>query len=114
LSALAPVHSDAISEARLHVPVEAVVGGVQLAAHEPLVERRVGVVEHASPALEPGELGRLARPPRLKVAVGLLIDGRVGEQRLRPKRLRGLELLALEQRRELRLESLGHLGVRFT
>ncbi len=41
----APVERDPVAVARLDVPVEAVVGSVDLAVGEPLVERRVGVVD---------------------------------------------------------------------
>ena len=44
----APVEGDPVAPAGLHVAVEAVVRGVQLAAGEPLVERRLGVVQHLS------------------------------------------------------------------
>ena len=45
----APVERDAVAAARLDVAVEAVVRRVQLAAGEPLVERRVRVVERPCP-----------------------------------------------------------------
>ena len=41
----APVEGDAVAQAGLDVAVQAVVRGVELAVREPLVERRVGVVE---------------------------------------------------------------------
>ncbi len=48
---------------RLEVPVEAVVGGVQLAVVEPLEERRVGLVEHFREWLVPEQvLARHAAP----------------------------------------------------
>ena len=57
-------------------------GGVQLAAREPLVEGRLGLVEHRVPALEPVERLGLLGPPRLRVARGLLVDRLVADQRL--------------------------------
>ncbi len=69
----APVEGDPLAPPRQHVAVEAVVGGVQAAAGEPLVEGRVGVVEHRIPRLEPVQLLGLPRPPRLRVARGLLV-----------------------------------------
>ena len=47
----APVEGDALAAPGLDVAVEAVVGDVERAADEPLVERRVGVVEHLLPGL---------------------------------------------------------------
>ena len=58
----APVKRDAVAAARLDVAVQAVVGDVQLAADEPLVERRVGVVEHRAPTAETSAAARPARP----------------------------------------------------
>ena len=78
----APVERDALAAAGLDVAVQAVVGDVQLAADEPLVERRVGVVERLVPLLEPVQLARLALPPALPVALRLLVDRRVAEQRV--------------------------------
>jgi hypothetical protein len=49
----APVEGDAVAVARLDVAVQAVVGEVQLAVGEPLVEGRVPIVER---------LARLALP----------------------------------------------------
>ena len=59
--------------ARDHVPIEAVVGDVQRPAREPLVERRIIVVEHARPALEPLELLRLRLPPAQRVSRRALV-----------------------------------------
>ena len=69
----APVVGHAVAAARLDVPVERVVGRVQLAAREPLVEGRLRLVEHGVPALEPVERLGLLGPPRLRVARGLLV-----------------------------------------
>jgi hypothetical protein len=49
----APVERDAVAVAGLDVAVDAVVGDVELAADEPLEERRVGPVEHRVPLLVP-------------------------------------------------------------
>ena len=57
-----PVEGDAVAAAGLHVAVEAVVGDVQLAAHEPLGERRVRPVEHLVPGFGPSAAPRPARP----------------------------------------------------
>ena len=59
----APVKRDALAPPRLDVPVEAVVGDVQRAAGEPLVERRIGVVEHRVPLLKPVQPLGLLDPP---------------------------------------------------
>ena len=65
----APVEGDAVAVARLDVAVEAVVGDVQLAADEPLRERRVRPVEDLVPLLEPVQLLGLLGPPGLGVLV---------------------------------------------
>ncbi len=87
----APVEGDAIAAARDHVAVQAVVGDVQRAAGEPLVERRIVVVEHPLPRLEPVELLGLRGPPRLRVARGLLVDGGVVQQGVLAELRRGVE-----------------------
>ena len=88
----APVERDAVAAAGLDVAVQAVVGGVQLAAGEPLVERRVGVVEDLGRLLEPVQLLGLLDPPALPVALGLVVDRRVVQQRLLAELLRRVEL----------------------
>ena len=70
----APVEGHPVAPAGLHVAVERLVRGVQLAADEPLVEGRLGLVEHGVPGLRPVEqlldcfahhASRVARaPPR--------------------------------------------------
>ena len=57
----APVERDAVAVPGLDVAVHAVVGGVDLAVREPLVEGRVGVVDVLGGLLEPVELLRLLR-----------------------------------------------------
>ena len=64
----APVERDAVAVAGLHVAVEAVVGDVELAADEPLGERRVGLVEHLVPLLGPVQRLGLLGPERPRVA----------------------------------------------
>ena len=101
----APVERDALAPARLDVAVEAVVGDVQRAAGEPLVERRIGVVEHRVPLLKPVQLLGLLDPPGLRIARRLLVDRRVVQQRVLAKLGRGVERLDLEQPRKLALSS---------
>ena len=84
-SSPAPVEGDAVAVARLHVAVDAVVGDVELAAHEPLGERRVGPVEDLVPLLVPVQRLRLLGPEALRVGLGLLPDVR----RRRPAPARG-------------------------
>ena len=79
----APVEGDALAEAVLDVAVQAVVGRVELAVLEPLVERRVGVVEDLLEVREPVQGPRLLGPPALEVLGGLLVLGEVGDQRRR-------------------------------
>ncbi len=53
----------------LHVPIQAVVHDVGLAAGKPLVEGRIGIIEHPIPLLEPGVLLRLRRPEPWQVTL---------------------------------------------
>ena len=65
-----------VAEAVLHVPVQGVVGGVDLTADEPLRERRVGPVKGLVEVLAPGEqLPGLPGPESGTVGVGLRIIG---------------------------------------
>jgi len=67
-----PVVGDAVPVAGLDVAVDAVVGDVDLAVGEPLVERRVGLVDaFLGLGLPVQELGRLLEPPALPVLLGL-------------------------------------------
>ena len=102
----APVKRDALAAPRLDVPVEAVVGDVELAADEPFVERRIGVVEHRVPLLKPVQPLGLRHPPALRVACRLLVDRGVFQQRVLAKLARGVERLDIEQSRELAVECL--------
>ena len=65
-----PVERDAVAAAGLDVPVKAVVGHVQLAVGEPLVERRVRVVEHGRERLVPVQRARLLGPEHIRVELG--------------------------------------------
>ena len=78
----APVEGDPLTPALLDMPVEAVVGDVQLAAGEPLVEGRLGVLQDLLPGPEPMQLFGLGCPPALRVGGRLLVDGRVFQQGL--------------------------------
>ncbi len=87
-----PVVGDPLAPSRFDVAVEAVVGGVELAAHEPLGEGQVPV-EDRVPFLEPVEQGRrLAGPEPLVVHVGLVVERRVDDERLLLELLRGGKL----------------------
>ena len=103
----APVEGDPVAVAGLDVAVEAVVGGVDPAVGEPLVERRLGVVEPGLRLREPVELGGELQPPGLGVARRLLVQRLVRDQGLLAELARGLEGLLVEQLRELGLERLG-------
>ena len=87
----APVEGHLVALAVLHVAVEAVVGGVDLAAREPLVEGGVRVVERLVPAVEPVERLGLLLPPRDGVLGRLLVDRIVGDQRALGELLRRIE-----------------------
>ncbi len=100
----APVVGDTVAVAGLDVAVDAVVGGVDLAVREPLVERRVGVVEDLLGLLEPMQLLGLLDPPSLPVAVGLVVDRRVVQQRVLLEVLGRFELLDVQHLIELLLE----------
>ena len=91
----APVVGDLVALARLDVAVQAVVGGVDLAVLEPLVERRIGVVDVVGGLLEPVQLLGLLDPPALPVLLGLVVDRRVAQQRVFAEVLRRVELLDL-------------------
>ena len=90
--------------AGLDVAVQTVVGDVQLAADEPLVERRVGVVEYLVPLLEPVQALAPGAPTSPASRLGLLVDRRVAQERVLLEVLRRLEPLDIQQRRELLLE----------
>ena len=110
----APVVGHAVAPAGLHVAVETVVRGVQLAAGEPLVEGGLGVVQDLLEGLEPVEVGGLLGPPGLLIARGLLVQGLVRDQRVLHELLGRLEQLTLEQLAELALDLLrGGLGAAF-
>jgi hypothetical protein len=112
LSALSvPVVGDPLAAAGPDVAIQAVVGGVQPSADEPAVARRVRLVQHGVPWRHPVEqLLGLAPPPALEVALRLLIDGVVGDQRLGSERRRRLERRHHEQPLQLALERLAEQG----
>src|SRR4051794_26019319 len=100
-----PVEGDSLAIARLDVTVEAVVGDVQLAVLEPLVERWVRVVQDLLGLREPvKELARLLGPERLEVSFRLLMRGPVADQGPLAKLIRRRELLNLELLGELALD----------
>src|SRR6201999_1880789 len=102
----APVVGDAVAVARLHVAVDAVVGDVQLAADEPLGERRVRPVEHLVPLLVPVQrLGALGPEP-LVVLVRALVDRGVRDDRVLGEVLGRRERLLVEELLQLLLERL--------
>src|SRR5436190_1501502 len=100
----APAERDAVAAAGLHVAVDAVVGDVELAAHEPLGVGWVGPVEHLVPLLLPFERLGLLGPEALVVAVGLLVDRLVRDQRLLAEVLRRREALDVQHLLEITLE----------
>jgi hypothetical protein len=74
-----PVERDPVAVPGVHVPVQAVVGGVELAVGEPGVEGRVAVVEdRLERGLPVQPLPCLPRPPGRGVAGGVGVDGRIG------------------------------------
>ena len=102
----APVERHLVALAGLDVAIQAVVGDVQLAVLEPLVERGVRLVQRPLGLLVPvEELLGLPGPKALQVALGLLVERPVLDQRLLAKLLGGRKPLHLEQRRELALEA---------
>ena len=69
-----PVEGDAVAVAGLDVAVQAVIGHVQLAVAEPLIEGRVRVIEHGGERLVPVQGPRLLGPERVRVERGLLVE----------------------------------------
>ena len=109
----APVEGDAIAVSVLDMAVEAVIGRVDLAVLEPLVERRVGLVDVLGRLLEPVELLGLLHPPALPVLLGLLVDRWIVEQRVLGELLGRFERFGVEHLLELGLEAfLGRVGGR--
>ena len=103
-----PVEGDAVAAAGLDVAVEAVLRGVERPVGEPLVERRVGVVEDLRRLLDPLQRSRLLGPPGERVGGGPRVDLGVVEERVAGELLRRREGLDLEQL----LEPAGELLVR--
>ena len=93
-----PVERDLVAEAALDVPVDAVVGDVELAADEPLGERQVplerGVERRRTSRSARGRVaprrppGR-PRPPSYRAAVALAWAVKAGSGRERPRPRRG-------------------------
>ena len=81
---------------------------------EPLVERRIGVVEHRVPLLKPVQPLGLLDPPSLGVARRLLIDRRVFQQRVLAKPGRRVERLDIEQAGKLPVERIADRRLRST
>ena len=92
-----PEECDAVAVACLDVPVEAVVGHVELAIREPLRERRVRPVEHLRERRVPVEGLRLSGPEALAVGVGLGVERGCGD-RVRGEVGRGRESAVLGQK----------------
>ncbi|XQU70162.1 hypothetical protein OJJOAM_002893 [Cupriavidus sp. H18C1] len=70
---------DLVGVAVLEIALQAVVRGVQLAVLEPLVERRVALVQHLGEGLGPDQLlAGMARPEAFVVALGLFAQRAVG------------------------------------
>ena len=105
-----PVVGDLVAPARGHVAVEAVGGGVEGAAHEPLGEGQLPVEDRVPVGVPVEEVGRLAGPEALVVAVGLVVHRHVGDEGLLLEVLgRGefavLEVVRLDRRPVRRLVS---------
>jgi hypothetical protein len=97
----APVEGHAVAVPGLDVTVDAVVGRVQPAPDEPLVERRVRLVEDGVPASVPVQRLRLLGPEALVVALGALVDRSVGDRGALAECVWGREPLHLHQVLEL-------------
>ena len=69
-----PVERDPVAVAGLDVPVQAVVGHVEPAVGEPLVERRVRVVQHRRERLVPVQGSRLLGPEGVRVELGPRVE----------------------------------------
>ena len=106
----APVERDAVAVAGLDVPVDAVLGHVELAADEPLGERRVAPVEHLVPLAGPLQGLGLLGPEPLGIALRPLVHRGVGDDRVLGEAGGRREGLLVQQPLELRLErrSVGH------
>jgi hypothetical protein len=109
------VEGHLVAIAVLDVTVEAVVGGVQLAVSEPLVVRRVRLVQRVLERLRPVEqLPGLLGPPSDGILRSLLVDRLIIDQGLLDELLGRVEQLAVEKLSELLLELLpGGLGAGF-
>jgi len=92
-----PVVGDAVAVAGVDVTVEAVVRDVQPAADEPLRERQLPVEDRVPVPLPVEQLGGLAGPEALVVAVGLVVEVGADEQRVALEVLGRGEREVLEQ-----------------
>lgn len=82
-------YRDALAIAGFDVAVEAVVRRVELAVVEPLVERRIGLVEHAGERLVPAQrFAREARPEAFVIALGFRDERAIGRHAGNGRRLR--------------------------
>ena len=76
-----PVDGDPVADAGLHVPVEAVVGDVELAVGEPLREGCVAPVEHLGEGLVPVHvLPGAVGPEGEAVGLGIRVEARAGHR----------------------------------
>lgn len=81
-------HRDALAVAGFDVTVEAVVRRVQLAVVEPLVERRVGLIEHFRERLVPRQtLARETRPESFVIVLGFGGERTIGRHAGNGRRL---------------------------
>ena len=89
----------------IEMPIEAVVGEVELAVGEPLVEGSIGVIETYRGLLEPGDTAQgLLGPIGDRVGSCLFVDSRFGVGLGRELRRRGEAAILAEQV----LDGLGH------
>ena len=75
---------DLVAEALGDLRVEAVVGDVGLAVHEPAEERLLGFVDHLGPRLEPGQLLGFVGPEAVGVLDRALVEGVIAVHALDP------------------------------
>ena len=95
-----------VAARRPDVAIEAVDARVDRAADEPFCVRRLPV-EHAAPRRRPLELPRERGPERLRIALGLFVDARVGRDRARFELCGRFEDAPLIQQR-IDIDGIGH------
>lgn len=100
----APVECHPVAVALLDVPVQAVVGGVELPVLKPPVERRVGLIKDFGRLLEPMQLLGLLEPPPLPILLRLLVNRRIVQQCVSAKSPGCFEALGLGQLLDPRLD----------